>query len=230
MTSSTLILFDIDGTILTSGGAGEYSLRHGFKEEFGMEEDWTAVDIAGRTDSGIARTVLAKHRIEATPENLRRFYEAYLRQLERALPAREGRLLPGVLALLKALKPLPDVQLGLLTGNLRRGAELKLRHYGVEDMFNFGAFADDHHDRNCLGPFALQRAEALHGVKFEAGRIYVIGDTPHDVSCARAFGAKAIAVATGSFKAEQLAAHQPDALFEDLGDLSAVLQAMELPV
>ena len=226
MIKSTLILFDIDGTILTSGGAGECALRLGFKEEFGLEENLTQIEISGRTDSGIARQVLAKHGLEATADNLHRFFEGYLRQLERELPTRPGRLLPGVLPLLHALREMPQVCLGLLTGNLERGAELKLRHYGLHDMFQFGAFADDHHDRNQLGGFALKRALDIHGVSFEANRTFVIGDTPHDITCARACGAKAIAVATGSFRMEELAPHQPDALFQDLSDLPAVLRTL----
>jgi len=226
MTKSTLLLFDIDGTLLTSGGAGECALRLGFQEEFGLEENLTQIEISGRTDSGIARQVLAKHGLEPSEENLHRFFEGYLRQLERELPTRPGRLLPGVLPLLNALSALPQVCLGLLTGNLERGAALKLRHYGVHGHFQFGAFADDHHDRNQLGGFALQRAFDLHGVTFEPQRTFVLGDTPHDITCARACGAKAIAVATGSFSPEQLAQHHPDALFADFSNLPAVLRAL----
>jgi phosphoglycolate phosphatase-like HAD superfamily hydrolase len=226
MTKSILILFDIDGTILTSGGAGECALRTGFHKEFGIVEDLTQIEISGRTDSGIARQVLAKHGMEATEENLRRFFTGYLGQLQVELPARPGRLLPGVVPLLEALQNTPAVSLGLLTGNLERGAELKLRHYGVAEHFAFGAFADDHHDRNMLGEFAMARAAERHGVRFAPSSTYVIGDTPHDISCARAFGARAIAVATGSFSADQLAAHQPDALFSDLGDTPQVLRSL----
>ncbi len=226
MTKSTLILFDIDGTILTSGGAGECALRTGFQKEFGLFEDLTQVEISGRTDSGIARQVLAKHGLEATEENLRRFYAGYLQQLESELPARSGRLLPGIVPLLEVLKNTPSVTLGLLTGNLERGAALKLRHYGVHHHFEFGAYADDHHDRNMLGTFAMARATERHGAAFLPEKTYVIGDTPHDVTCARAFGARAIAVATGSFSLEQLAPHNPDALFADLSDMDAVLRSL----
>ncbi len=226
MTEPTLLLFDIDGTILTSGGAGETALRLGFQEEFGLVETLTQVEISGRTDSGIARQILAKHELEATAENLERFFNGYLRHLEGLLPKREGRLLPGVLPLLEALLEMPNVCLGLLTGNLERGAFLKLRHYGVGNVFKFGAFADDHHDRNQLGAFALARARALHGITFAPESTFVLGDTPHDISCARACGARVLAVATGSFTLDQLAPFQPDALFRDLSDLPAVLRAL----
>lgn len=226
MTQPTLLLFDIDGTILTSGGAGETALRLGFQEEFGLEETLTQVEISGRTDSGIARQILAKHGLDATTQNLERFFNGYLRHLEELLPKREGRLLPGVLPLLETLLEMPNVCLGLLTGNLERGAFLKLRHYGVGHVFKFGAYADDHHDRNQLGAFALARARALHGIPFAPECTFVLGDTPHDISCARACGARVLAVATGSFKRDQLAPFHPDALFQDLSDIPAVLRAL----
>ncbi len=135
-------------------------------------------------------------------------------------------LLPGIKALLQELHARQQVALGLLTGNLERGAQLKLTHYGVDHFFPFGAFADDHHDRNALGQFAQQRATALHGVHFDPKRTTIIGDTPHDVSCARAIGARVLAVATGAFTADALAACDPDAVLENLSDLQQVLEAL----
>ena len=120
-----------------------------------------------------------------------------------------GRLLPGILPLLAALKPRPDIVLGLLTGNLARGAEIKLTHYGVWHYFEFGAYADDHHDRNQLGYFARQRAREKHGLEIPPERIFVLGDTPHDIACARAIEAKAVAIATGKFSVEELRALVP---------------------
>ncbi|MEK0446915.1 MAG: Phosphoglycolate phosphatase, partial [Verrucomicrobiota bacterium] len=165
-TKSSLILFDIDGTLLTSGGAGETALRLGFAEEFGIEDDLRSVEIPGRTDSGIALRLLSRHGIPVHQENIERFLNGYLRHLASLLPQRAGRLLPGVLPLLQTLQTRPHIALGLLTGNLERGAQLKLRHYGVADFFAFGAYADDHPDRNELGKFAQQRARKLHGVEF----------------------------------------------------------------
>jgi phosphoglycolate phosphatase-like HAD superfamily hydrolase len=225
--AAKLILFDIDGTLMTSGGAGERALRLGLKDRFGVVDDLKDIEIAGRTDSGIARQVLRKHQLPETPENITRFYDGYLHYLPRLLPETNGTLLPGVVPLLEALKAREDVVLGLLTGNLERGAELKLTHYGVWDYFEFGAYADDHHDRNELGRFACARATEKHGREFPATQIYVLGDTPHDIACARAFGARAFAIATGVFTVEQLAAAEPDALFEDLSDLPAVLAALD---
>jgi phosphoglycolate phosphatase-like HAD superfamily hydrolase len=221
-----LILFDIDGTLITSGGAGERSLALALEEQFGVADGMNGIEIAGRTDSGIARQVFAKFGIPQTPEKTASFLDAYLQHLGRLLPETKGRLLPGVVPLLDALRSTPDAVLGLLTGNLARGAELKLRHYGIWDYFEFGAFADDHHDRNELGNFARSRARERHGVEFDLAKIYVIGDTPHDIACARAFGAKAIAVATGGATREQLATHSADALFDDLSETSKVLEAL----
>ena len=222
----TLLLFDIDGTLITSGGAGERALRIGFRERFGIDDDLRNVEIAGRTDSGIARAMLRTHGLAETPENIAAFVDSYLANLVKELPLTEGRLLPGVVPLLAALQGRPDMVLALLTGNVERGAKLKLSHYGVWTFFEFGAYADDHHDRNELGPFAQRRAREKHGIDFPAERICVLGDTPHDIACARAIGARAIAIATGKFTRAELAAHQPDFVFDDLSDLDAVLGAL----
>ncbi len=222
-----LLLFDIDGTLLTSGGAGERALRRGFRERFGIDDDLTKVEIAGRTDSGIARRMLAAHDLPETPENLTAFFDGYLHFLAQELPASPGTLLPGIVALLEALKPRADIVLALLTGNLERGAELKLTHYGVWHYFEFGAYADDHHDRNELGHFARRRAQEKHGAEFPPEGIFVLGDTPHDVACARAIGARAIAIATGKFTRAELGVLAPDFLFDDLGDVPAVLRIFE---
>jgi phosphoglycolate phosphatase-like HAD superfamily hydrolase len=221
-----LLLFDIDGTLITSGGAGEKALRRGLKTHFGIEEDLATIEIAGRTDTGIARRIFEKHGIEHTESNLRAFLEAYLVSLEEFLPTIPGRRLAGTRELLEALQPRSDIMLGLLTGNLRRGAQLKLQHYGLWDYFVLGAFADDHHDRNQLGPFAQERARKELGQPVIPEHIYILGDTPHDIACARAIGAQAVAVSTGIFSRENLSAHAPDYLFEDFSDPQAVLATL----
>jgi phosphoglycolate phosphatase-like HAD superfamily hydrolase len=223
-----LLLFDIDGTLITSGGAGERALRLGFRDRFGIEDDLSTVEIAGRTDSGIVRRMLAAHRLPETPENIAAFFDGYLHHLARELPRTVGRLLPGILPLLEALKARSDIVLALLTGNLVRGAEMKLTHYGVWHYFEFGAYADDHHDRNRLGIFAKARAREKYGVDFPSERIFVLGDTPHDITCARAIDAKAIAIATGKFTRPELENHAPDFVFDDLSDLAAVMAAIDM--
>ncbi len=222
-----LLLFDIDGTLLTSGGAGEKALSLAVKDCFGVDDDLADVEIAGRTDSGIARQIFAKYGQEASVDNLAAFYDVYLRHLEQQLPRTRGLVLPGIVEVLESLERRDDVAVGLLTGNLSRGAELKLAHYGVWDFFEFGAFADDHHDRNELGPFARKRAGDRYG-EFAPENIFVIGDTPHDVACGRAIGAQTIALATGRYSAGDLRACGADFVFEDLANIAPFIESLGL--
>ncbi|HEX4639194.1 MAG TPA: HAD family hydrolase [Chthoniobacterales bacterium] len=221
-----LLLFDIDGTLINSGGAGIEALKRALKERFGIVDDLHDIEIAGMTDSGIVVSILKKHKIPGTPENVAAFLDSYVHFLSKELPRRKGELLPGVLQLLEKLKQRKHVVLGLLTGNLSRGAQLKLDHYGVWHFFEFGAFADDHHDRNELGQFARARAKEKHGREFSAEEIDVIGDTPRDIACGRALGARTIAVATGSWSREKLAQHNPDYLIDDFSDVDRLINTL----
>ena len=201
-------------------------MRLAVQDMFGVEDGLGGVEIAGRTDHLITQNVFKKFGVEWTPERATEFLDLYLRHLTVELPLKKGRLLPGIVELLDALKARPQVAMALLTGNLERGAEIKLSHYGVWSYFEFGAYADDHADRNRLGPFAQARAQERHGVEFPPERIFVLGDTPHDITCGRAINAKTVAIATGGFTREQLAAHQPDFLFDDLSDVAGVLATL----
>jgi phosphoglycolate phosphatase-like HAD superfamily hydrolase len=221
-----LLLFDIDGTLIQSGGAGIFALSQALADRFGIVDDLHDIEFAGHTDSGIVLSIMQKHGLAATPENMTAFLDSYLHFLPSELPRRKGNLLPGVLELLERLKTRPDVVLALLTGNLARGAQLKLEHYGVWHYFEFGAFADDHHDRNELGPFARARAQEKHGQSFEASQIDVIGDTPRDIACGKAIGARTIAIATGTWSRESLASHEPDFLFDDLSNVDEVIRTL----
>ena len=221
-----LLLFDIDGTLIHSGGAGIQALKLALKERFGIADDLRDIEIAGMTDSGIVISILNKHKIPATNENVTSFLDSYLHFLSLELPRRQGKLLPGVLELLEKLKSRKHLIIALLTGNLSRGAQLKLDHYGVWHFFEFGAFADDHHDRNLLGPFARARAKEKHGREFSAAEIDVIGDTPRDIACGKALGARTIAVATGMWTREQLAEHRPDFLIDDLSNVDRVIDTL----
>jgi len=222
-----LLLFDIDGTLILSGGAGEHALKRTLTERFGIRDDLRDIEIAGMTDSGIVASILQKHQLPAKPENIAAFLDSYVRFLALELPLRKGRLLPGVLPLLERLRARPYLVLALLTGNVARGAQLKLEHYGVWNFFEFGAFADDHHDRNELGAFARTRAHEKHGREFLPGEIDVIGDTPRDIACGKAFGARTIAIATGSWSREKLAAHHPEFLFDDLSNIDDVIARLD---
>ena len=224
--ATRLLLFDIDGTLIHSGGAGVQALKLVLKERFGIIDDLGDIEIAGMTDSGIVISILKKHKIPTTNENVAAFLDSYVHFLSLELPRRKGKLLPGVLQLLETLKTRKHLVLALLTGNVSRGARLKLEHYGVWHFFEFGAFADDHHDRNQLGSFACARAREKHGREFSADEIDVIGDTPRDIACGKAIGARTIAVATGTWTQAQLAVHHPDFLIDDLSDVNRLVNTL----
>src|SRR5216684_2303946 len=221
-----LLLFDIDGTLIHSGGAGVEALKRALTERFGIKDDLHDIEIAGMTDSGIVISILKKHQIPTTADNIAAFLDSYVHFLSLELPRRKGNLLPGVLELLEQLKSRPHVVLALLTGNVSRGARLKLEHYGVWHFFEFGAFADDHRDRNQLGHFARARAREKHGREFAASEIDVIGDTPRDIACGRARGARTIAVAQGTWSRDELAKYQPDFLIDDLSNVKGIIDTL----
>lgn len=222
-----LLLWDIDGTLLNTGRAGVHALINRVRERFGADDDLSDIEFAGRTDRAIIRDILAKYGRGTTDDEIRAFAEGYLVRLRNELPRRDGEVLPGVRKLLLHLKSQPFIVLGLLTGNFERGARMKLEHYGLWDFFEFGAFADDHHDRNELGAFAHRRAQEKHGHEFDAADIDVIGDTGHDIACGKAFGARTVAVATGTWSRERLEQCRPDFLLDDLSDLQRVVQQLD---
>jgi phosphoglycolate phosphatase len=222
-----LILWDIDGTLLTSGGAGERALITALKTEFGLDGSLAWLNYSGRTDAWIAHEALRHYGLPESPENIQRYLEGYLRALAAEMPNPRARLHAGILTLLETLHRRTDLAQGLLTGNLRRGAHLKLEQFAIWHYFEFGAFADDSPRRNDLGPHALRRARERHGVEFPPERVFIIGDTPHDIECGKVIGAKTIAVATGSFSVEQLQAHTPTAVFADFSDTAAFLRVID---
>lgn len=218
-----LFLFDIDGTLISSGGAGERALNIAVEEIFGEGQSLTGLEIAGRTDLYITQSLFQKLGIEPEPARISEFLNRYLHHLALQLPQREGRLLPGIVPLLNALRDRPGVVLALLTGNLERGAQLKLQHYGLWHYFEFGAYADDSAIRNELGPVAQRRARDRYRHDFAPERTFILGDTEHDIECGRAIGAKTVAVATGNFNCDELALHRPDFLYPDLNDTRQIL-------
>jgi phosphoglycolate phosphatase-like HAD superfamily hydrolase len=222
-----LLLFDIDGTLLTTFGAGSNAVCLAAKDLFGLDEDLAGITLAGNTDGGIVREVLAKHGVPASEENINRFTEAYFVRLAENLSQNAGTVLPGIHELLNAVDATASAK-GLLTGNIERGARLKLGTLGLSTRFEFGAFSDDSHNRNELGPFAKARAEARYKQAFETEAVYVIGDTPRDIACGKAFGARTVAVATGHYRPDDLAPHKPDFIFEDFSSTADVLKALEL--
>lgn len=225
-----LILWDIDGTIIVSHGAGFRAMARALTERFDRTVDMGTIDWAGRTDSWIAGEVLRVTGLPDTPGNIHDFLEAYLAILPKELSAgRPGQVLPGILELLETLRTRPDVVQGLLTGNLQRGAEVKLTHHKVWHYFEFGAYADDSPRRNDLGPHALRRAKERHAIDFAPQHTFIIGDTPHDIECGKVIGARTIAVATGKYSMAELASHQPTAVFQNFADTAAFLRVIENP-
>jgi phosphoglycolate phosphatase len=222
MPEKRLLLWDIDGTLINSGAAGLHALVRATKERFGGDGNLDGVEIAGRTDTSIAHQILETYGEPVTDAGMNALLDAYVRLLPEELPRRNGRVLPGIRQLIQGASQQEHITVGLLTGNLRRGAELKLAFYDLWRFFPFGAFADDHHDRNELGPCAVRRAVEHAGFGFPPEQVDVIGDTGHDIACGKAFGARTVAVATGSWSRERLAALQPDFLFDDLGNVDEV--------
>jgi len=226
MKKQRLLLWDIDGTLISTGAAGQRAIVLATAERFGGNGDLEGVEIAGRTDRSIAHQVLAKYGEPITDERMHAFLQLYLALLAQELPRSHGRVMPGVLQLLQRAEHRSDTILGLLTGNLRRGAQLKLEHYRLWHFFALGAFADDHHDRNQLGAFALTRVQERLGQKFSPAQVDVIGDTGHDIACGKALGARTIAIATGSWPREKLAEYSPDFLFDDFSNVDDVISTL----
>jgi phosphoglycolate phosphatase-like HAD superfamily hydrolase len=221
-----LLLFDVDGTLVLTGGAGIRAMNLAFADLFGVESGLADVEVAGRIDTAILRAALTKHDIacEAFPDMVAEFREVYCRHLARTLvEAKDGRVLPGVRELLSALRSKPDVRLSLATGNFRRGAELKLSYYGLWQYFDGGVFGEACEDRAEL--IAVARRDLL---PYGDSAVYVIGDTVHDVEAARANDAIAVAVASGFTTEETLRAAAPDFLFPDFSDWRAVLTVLRL--
>ena len=223
----TLLLWDIDGTLL-SGGSGMRALEVALQREFGVgaPAPTKGIDFAGRTDVWIMRQIFARLGLPDSDANLSRLLAAYLSELPAALKHPSTRILPGVTMALESLSARGDCAQAILTGNVERGARIKLNHHGLSHFFAFGAYADDSELRNDLGPIALRRARDHHGVEFAPESIYIIGDTPHDIACGKIIGARTIAVATGLYSMDELRAETPTAVLADLSDTAAFLRAV----
>jgi phosphoglycolate phosphatase-like HAD superfamily hydrolase len=217
-----LVLFDIDGTLIRTGGAGVKAFAQVLESEFNALDGFSRVSFAGRTDVSLVREFFDLHRIPITPENCSRFFERYTFQLDHNLRETRGQVCPGVWDFLCQLHALPEPPLlGLLTGNIRMGAEIKLRHFHLWDQFVTGAFADDHEDRNQIAAVAHRRGCKVLGHDLRGDEVLVVGDTPLDVRCARAIGARALAVATGGSPLAELLASRADWAVPDLTHVTA---------
>ena len=236
-----LVLFDIDGTLVLTGGAGIRAMNRACEELVGHRQALANVPVAGRTDRIILTDVLrqaGQSPDDGLLDRLRDRYVEYLREeIERpgrtqnfeSLGARGGvkAIMPGIRELLDALARRDDVFLGLLTGNFHAGARIKLEHFDLWRYFRCGAFGDDSADRNDLVPFAVRRAKECGVPELSPEHILVVGDTPHDIACARAVGAVPVAVATGGFTADQLREHGADVVFQDLSRSEEFLKLLQ---
>jgi len=211
-----LILFDIDGTLISTEGAGVKAFAQTSAEIYGLPEATKDMTFAGRTDRALVELIFNQNSIEITEAEIDRFFTAYLKRLSHFLPTDNTRPLSGVLELIQAMgnwQPAPVI--GLLTGNHSQGAELKLRHYNIWHEFEMGAFGDNTPERNAVAQEALAWAKERWD-DIRAEEILVIGDTQRDIECARSIGAKVLAVATGNSSVEELQEFNPDWTSVDL--------------
>ena len=221
-----LVLFDIDGT-LAEGGPAKGAFHAAMLATFGTAGAIESYSFAGKTDPQIARELLAVSgfddaEIDAGFPGL---WDGYVRELESRIATDPMRLLPGVGELIEALEAEAGVALGLVTGNIVRGARLKLGSVGLDGRFGVGGYGSDHEERRHLPGIALSRALDTWGISFPADAVFVVGDTPRDVECGKHHGTRTVAVATGHFDLMQLNATGADAV---LGDFSQVSEVMEI--
>lgn len=225
-----LVLFDIDGTLLAGGPAKE-AFHRALVETFGTAGDIEGHDFSGKTDPQIARELLEDTGLSsaAVDAGLPALFATYLRELEARLPDDPVTVLPGVPRLLEALMAAGDVALGLVTGNIAGGADLKLGSARLRERFRVGSFGSDSEIRDDLPPVAMRRARAEWAVEFASDRVWIVGDTPRDVACARAHGLRTLAVATGRFDADALRGSGAERVVDDLDDTGAILEVLRAP-
>lgn len=224
---TTVLCWDIDGTLLTTARAGIFALEDAATEVIGKPVDFSKLPTAGLTDRKIAINVLKTAGIEPEPSKIDKLLELYAQYLPRSLPRRQGSVLKGVREILDSLKSRSDVLSILLTGNISKGAQAKLTHYGLHEYFTHGAFADVNEERAAIAQQALSIAQEIVGT-VDLERFFVIGDTPHDIHCCAAIQAKAIAVATGSYSLAELEQHFPWWAIANLPEPEIFLEKLEL--
>ena len=224
-----LVLFDIDGTLVLTGRAGQRAMTLAFQDVYGVPDAFTSVAMAGRTDTSLVSDALRHYGIPDTDEAHARFRTAYLEKLSREIhhpgTGRKG-VMPGARELLLALASHSHLHIALLTGNYRDAAVIKLTYFDLWNHFAWGAFSDDTGDRNALVPIARERSKSFGVPDAARDRAIVIGDTPDDVNCARAAGAFSIGVATGGFSVDALRAAGADIVLNDLSDTERVLMLL----
>ncbi|MFQ5593814.1 MAG: HAD family hydrolase [Anaerolineae bacterium] len=221
-----LVLFDIDGTLLDSGGAGRRAMIMAFQNVFGTTGPIGDYFMAGKVDAQIVIELMTAAGLPgaAIHGQMPAYFEFYIEELQRIIGHYAVRALPGVVELLDRLAVHPDIVIGLLTGNIWRGALAKLKAANLARYFDgLGAFGDDAYSRPELPAIAVQRAQATRGQVFQGKNVVIIGDTPADIECGRSLGVKSIAVATGPYTCDEMRPYNPDKCFADLSDTQSVI-------
>ena len=222
-----VILFDIDGTLIRSQGAGKTAIKLALTQALQVEEPDVELDFAGRTDISIVKETFLRNQIKFTDPNVKKFFKSYLSYLEQTMNECQGRVLPGVTSFLDSLVRQNRAVLGLLTGNIREGAFIKLRHFGLDQYFQTGGFGDLEEERVSIAREGIQAVASHHRIDIGVDKVVIIGDTPFDVRCAKMLGARSIAVCTGYSERRDIEETHPDWIFNDLTDLFTLHRVLQ---
>ncbi len=222
------IFWDIDGTLIRSGGAGEKAWLRAMRSLYGVDATLHDFSWAGRTDPYISMLFFEKFDLPTDPEAIDAFLAKYVEYLPEELSQNNGEVLPGVRELLEHVREHAEVEQGLLTGNVREGAEHKLRHYGIGDYFSVGGYADGLYDRPAIARQAFEAGRRAWDPTLTGAEVLVIGDTPFDIQCGRSIGARTVGVGTGYCQVEALVAAEPDHYFPDLSEVGHFLEEIGL--
>ena len=220
------VLFDIDNTLIDAGGAGRRSVTGAFYEMFSIRDAFAGQRMAGKTDIQIIKEGLARHGLPIGDVILSSILSRYVKILQAEIPNAKGHINPGVVELLDALRETDGYRLGLLTGNIERGARIKLGAFGLNGHFPVGAFGDDSEDRNSLLPIAVEKLKTRAGIDVGYNECIVVGDTPLDIECAKPFGAISVAVATGPYSYESLLRAGADFVLRDLSHAIEIIKGV----
>lgn len=226
-----VVLFDIDGTLIRSQGAGKKALAKALREDFSVEEPDVEVSFAGRTDLSLVKELFERNSLTLSHDDTRKFFASYVNHLPTALEESQGEVIAGVVPLLEHLLKDDEIILGLLTGNIRAGALAKLEHFKLAHYFKFGGFGDNQEDRAEIAREGVRALETALDMRVNPKKVLVIGDTPFDVHCAHAIGARSLAVCSGYSTREEIEAAKPMYVMEDLRQITlvlAILDAMDL--
>lgn len=225
-----IVLLDIDGTLIRTGRAGSRAMSRAFEDVFGVAGAFDGVEMAGRTDKWILDDAASRAGVDLSGDNFRRFQDRYSARLMDTLrePTPGKGVLPGVRRLLETLDARDDVFTALLTGNCEEGARIKLQHFDIWKFFRCGAYGDEVTDRNHLFEIAVRRAEACGAPRVQPSDVVVVGDTVLDVACAKAAGARSVAVATGPCDVDTLRKSGADVVVRDLSDTEGFFRLLSV--